>query len=34
MHERRFVIAPLADIASSLSHPVLKKTIGELAISF
>jgi 2-amino-4-hydroxy-6-hydroxymethyldihydropteridine diphosphokinase len=34
MHERRFVIIPLAEIAPSLSHPVLKKTIGELSLSF
>jgi 2-amino-4-hydroxy-6-hydroxymethyldihydropteridine diphosphokinase len=34
MHKRRFVIAPLAEIAPSLLHPVLKKTIGEIALSF
>jgi 2-amino-4-hydroxy-6-hydroxymethyldihydropteridine diphosphokinase len=34
MHERGFVVIPLAEIAPSLSHPVLKKTIGELSISF
>ncbi|MDR1644581.1 MAG: 2-amino-4-hydroxy-6-hydroxymethyldihydropteridine diphosphokinase [Tannerellaceae bacterium] len=34
MHKRCFVIVPFAEIAPSLSHPVLKKTIGELALSF
>jgi 2-amino-4-hydroxy-6-hydroxymethyldihydropteridine diphosphokinase len=27
---RRFVLAPLAELAPSLSHPLLHKTIGEL----
>jgi 2-amino-4-hydroxy-6-hydroxymethyldihydropteridine diphosphokinase len=30
MHRRRFVLQPLAEIAPSASHPILKNTIREL----
>ncbi|MDR1919734.1 MAG: 2-amino-4-hydroxy-6-hydroxymethyldihydropteridine diphosphokinase [Tannerellaceae bacterium] len=33
MHERSFVMLPLAEIAPSLIHPVLKKTIRQLSLS-
>lgn len=32
MHERLFVLKPLADIAPQWTHPVLKKDVGELMI--
>ncbi|MGO9258293.1 MAG: 2-amino-4-hydroxy-6-hydroxymethyldihydropteridine diphosphokinase [Bryobacteraceae bacterium] len=30
MHERRFVLAPLADLAPELRHPVTHKTVREM----
>ncbi|MDR1357092.1 MAG: 2-amino-4-hydroxy-6-hydroxymethyldihydropteridine diphosphokinase [Tannerellaceae bacterium] len=33
MHERRFVVVPLSEIAPTLMHPVLGKTFAELALS-
>jgi 2-amino-4-hydroxy-6-hydroxymethyldihydropteridine diphosphokinase len=30
MHQRRFVLEPLAEIAPTVRHPVLKKAIREL----
>lgn len=30
LHERGFVLVPLAELAPGLSHPILKKTIDEL----
>ena len=30
LHERRFVLAPLAEVGGGFVHPVLKKTVANL----
>jgi 2-amino-4-hydroxy-6-hydroxymethyldihydropteridine diphosphokinase len=34
LHERQFVLIPLAEIDRDLLHPVLKKTVGEILENF
>ena len=33
LHERKFILIPMAEIAPDFIHPVLKKTIGDLLTS-
>ncbi len=33
MHERDFVLRPLADVAEDVLHPTLKKSVGELLVA-
>jgi 2-amino-4-hydroxy-6-hydroxymethyldihydropteridine diphosphokinase len=33
LHERRFVLAPMAELAPALVHPILQKSISELLAS-